>query len=641
MSQALELLQENERKDLLRFVTAGSVDDGKSTLIGRLLFESKGIYEDQLDAVRSASSRHGTTGEDVDLALVTDGLKSEREQGITIDVAYRYFSTPKRKFIIADTPGHEQYTRNMATGASTASLAIILIDAVNGVLTQSKRHAFIASLLGIPHILVAVNKMDLVGYSQEVFENIRSEFADFSAKLDLHDLTFIPISALKGDNVVNPSDQTPWYAGGTLLNHLEQVHIASDRNLIDLRFPVQYVSRPNSEFRGYMGTVASGIVRPGDEVMVLPSGVKSTVDKVLSPDGEVAEGFPPLGVTLTLTDDVDVSRGDMIVPIHNVPQVNRSFEAMLVWMSEEPMVPDKPYLIKHCTKVTPGTVSSLRYRVDVNTLHRTKAEHLHLNEIGRCVMDLARPVAYDAYKNNRSTGAFIVIDRVTHKTVGAGMIIDREPGELQVEPSRRVTAARSENVTGHASPVSVDQRSQRLGHRPATVWLTGLTGSGKTSIAYALERRLFEAGCVTCVVDGENARLGINKDLGFDADDRAENIRRAAELARMLNEAGLVAICSFLSPYQAERDNARGIVGGERFIEVYLSAPVDICRQRAPEGIYDKADSGDIRAFSGVTAPYEAPDRPELNLPTHQLDIDACVDRIVALLQARGVVDPR
>ena len=632
---AVQLLQQDEHKDLLRFVTAGSVDDGKSTLIGRLLYESKGIYEDQLEAIEKLA---GSAGGDVDLALVTDGLRAEREQGITIDVAYRYFSTPRRKFIIADTPGHEQYTRNMATGASTANLVVILIDAVNGVLTQSKRHMFIASLLGIPHVVVAVNKMDLVGYSRQVYDDICAEFAEFAAKLEVTDLTFIPVSALKGDNAVERSRNMPWYKGATLLNHLESVHIAGDRNLIDLRFPVQYVLRPDRTFRGYLGTVASGTVRPGDEVMVLPSGVRNRVAGVFSPEGPLDEAFPPLAVGLTLEKEVDISRGDMLVHVHNIPRIDRELDAMIVWMSEEAMVPGKPYTIKHATRLVPGTVSNLRFRVDVNTLHRSRADGLGLNEIGRCVVTLSRPIAYDPYTRNRSTGAFIVIDRLTNNTVGAGMILDRGPNELVVSPEHAVTTPHSEHVHRHASGVSADQRAQRLGHRPFTLWLTGLAGSGKSSVAYALERRLFDAGTVATVLDGENARLTYNKDLGFSADERTENIRRSAEVARLLNDAGLVAVCAFLSPYAEARQTAREAIGPDRFIEVYLSAPIEVCRRRSPEKLYDLAQTGEIKQFSGVTAPYEPPANPDLLLPTHEIDVDECVERICALLKAKGLL---
>ncbi|MCE5278140.1 MAG: sulfate adenylyltransferase subunit CysN [Planctomycetaceae bacterium] len=634
------LLHQNETKDMLRLVTAGSVDDGKSTLIGRLLYESKGIFEDQLSAVRSASELGGSAGGELDLALVTDGLKSEREQGITIDVAYRYFATPRRKFIIADTPGHEQYTRNMATGASTANLVIILIDAEHGVVTQSKRHAFIAALLGIPHFVVAINKMDLVGYSQDVYRKIVTEFTEFAAKLEVSDLTFIPVSALKGDNVVEPSVNMPWYKGSALLNHLETVHIASDRNLIDLRFPVQYALRPDRTFRGFLGTVASGTVKPGEEIMVLPSGVRTRVKSVFGPGGvELAEAFPPLSVGLTLQDEVDVGRGSMIVHVHNVPHVDRTIDAMVVWMSDQPMTPGKPYTIKHTTRLVGGTVSELRYRVDVNTLHRSDAAELRLNEIGRCLITLAQPVAFDAYNRNRATGAFIIIDRVTNSTVGAGMILDRLPNELLVNEQKKVSAPVSTHVQTHASLVSPAERAEKLQHQPATLWLTGLTGAGKTTTAYALERRLFEAGAACVVIDGENARMGFSKDLGFSADDRNENVRRTAEIARLLNDSGLIVIAALLSPYASMRETARTIIGPERFLEVFLSAPKDICRQRSPEHLYDLAEAGEVKQFSGVSAPYEAPDAADLTLRTDQLATDQCVKQIVAMLKSKGVLN--
>jgi len=634
---AITTLQEDANKDLLRFVTAGSVDDGKSTLIGRLLYESKGIYEDQLSSVVEASARVGSTGGDLDLALVTDGLRAEREQGITIDVAYRYFSTPRRKFIIADTPGHEQYTRNMATGASTAGLVIILIDAKNGVLTQSKRHAFIAVLLGIPHVVVAINKMDLVDYSREVYESICKEFTEFAAKLEIRDLTFIPVSALKGDNVVDRSDAMPWYRGSALLNHLETVHIASDRNLIDLRFPVQYVLRPDRTFRGYLGTVASGTIKPGDDVMIMPSGTRSCIKTVFGPEGDLDEAFPPLAVGVTLEDEIDVSRGDTIVHVNNVPRVDREFDSMIVWMSEEPMQPGKQYLIKHSTRMTPGQISNLRFRVDVNTLHRSQAEGLGLNEIGRCVVSLTRPIVYDPYTRNRETGSFIVIDRLTNNTVGAGMVLDRDPNKLSVSPEKQVRTHKSGHVHRHASGISEELRSERMGHKPATIWLTGLPGAGKSTIAYELERKLFAAGCNCCVLDGENARLGFSKDLGFSADDRSENLRRAAEVARVLNDAGMICICAFVSPYQTSRDQAREILGLRRYMEVYLSAPVNACRQRDAE-LYELADSGEISEFSGVTAPYEKPRTADLTIPTHEIDLEESTERIIALLRAKGII---
>jgi len=629
-ADTISLLEQDKQKDLLRFVTAGSVDDGKSTLIGQLLFESKGIYEDQLEAVRSASGKKGSTQGHLDLALVTDGLKAEREQGITIDVAYRYFATPKRKFIIADTPGHEQYTRNMATGASTADLAIILIDAEHGVLTQSKRHTFITTLLGIPHIVVTVNKMDLVDYSQSVYEKICSDFRNFAAKLDVMDLTFIPVSALKGDNVVEASGNMDWYKGGTLLNHLETVNITSDRNLIDLRFPIQYVLRSDRRFRGYLGTPASGTIKAGEDVMVIPSGVRTRVKTVFGPDGEIEGAFPPLAAGVTLEDEVDLSRGDMLVHMNNVPRVDRTLDAMVVWMSDEAMQIDKNYYIKHMTKTVSGVVSQLRFAVDVNTLHRSESEGLKLNEIGRCVLTLSQPIAYDPYSRNRATGAFIIIDRISNNTVGAGMILDRDQNLLQPTANKLEAKPKSEHVQLQKSMVTAKERVQLAGHKPKTIWLTGLTGAGKTTIAYALERRLFDIGRQCCVLDGENVRLGFNKDLGFSADDRNENIRRAAEVAKLLNDAGLTAICAFLSPYKEGRKLARKIVGEDNFVEVYLSAPIAECKKRNPDGMYDMAKDGEIKQFTGVSAPYEIPESPDIVIPTHQMGVDECVEMILA-----------
>ena len=638
-TDAQRLFEQDEQKDLLRLTTAGSVDDGKSTLIGRLLFESKGIYEDQLEAVRRVSGKVGTTGLDLDLALVTDGLKAEREQGITIDVAYRYFSTPRRKFIIADCPGHEQYTRNMVTGASTADLAIILVDASQGVLVQSRRHAFISSLLGIPHVVVAINKIDLVDYSESVFESIVADFREFSTKLEIGDLTFIPISALNGDNVVERSDKMPWYRGTTLLNHLETVHIASDRDLINLRLPVQYVSRPTLDFRGYMGTPAGGTLRKGDEVMAVPSGVRSHVADVFGPGGEpVEEGFPPKPITVTLDTEIDVSRGDMLVHPHNVPRVGRELEAMIVWMSEEPMRPGKTYTLKHTTRLTSGVITDIRYRIDVNTLHRQEATELGLNEIARCAVKAAAPLAFDPYRKNRTTGAFILIDRLSNNTVGAGMILDRTTAEGGGAPRPRLTETdRSEQA--YKSQVTAEERAARLAQRPATLWLTGLTGSGKAGVAYALERRLFDEGKLAHVVTGRNARLGLSHDLDFTPADRAENLRRAAEVARMFNGAGLIAICSFLSPAARDRAAAREIVGSERFLEVHLSAPPEAVEERLQRSGERRRMDRDELPFADVEVDYEAPESPDLMLPTHELSLEECVDRLMDLLRSRGMIE--
>ena len=635
--RVLELLRENEQKDLLRFITAGSVDDGKSTLIGRLLFESNCIFEDQLHSVKQASGRRGSV-HDLDLSLVTDGLKAEREQGITIDVAYRYFSTPGRKFIVADTPGHEQYTRNMATGASTASLMVILVDATQGVLIQSKRHAFIASLLGIRHVVVTVNKMDLADYSQTVFEDVRRQFTDYAAKLDIQDLTFIPVSALEGDNIVEHSAAMPWYEGTTLMNYLQTVHVASDANLIDLRFPVQLVQRLDDTTRAYMGTVASGIMRPGDDVLVLPMGTRSKIARVIGPDGDLDEAFSPLACSVVLEGQVDVSRGNTLVHLQNLPHVGNRLEAMLVWMSEEPMKPGANYVLKHATKSVSATVSTLRYRMDVATLHRNEGDKLDLNEIGRVVVETNQPLMYDAYAANRAMGGFVLIDRVTNNTVAAGMILPRDPNELVDTGEGHIAEPVNANLHSHVSLVTPDDRAAKLGHQPATVWLTGLIGSGKTSTAYALEKRLFDEGIACCVLSGANLRLGLSKELSFSAEDRYEQARRAAEMAKAMNDAGLVVIGDFVSPYASDRQVAQEILGDERFMCVHMAAPLDVCRERAPGDVYDKADRGEIRVFPGVTAPYEAPEKPDLKLASEELPVDECVERLIGLLRSRGVI---
>ncbi|MCJ0906661.1 adenylyl-sulfate kinase [Rhodococcus sp. ARC_M6] len=589
---------------LLRVATAGSVDDGKSTLIGRLLYDSKSIFEDQLEAVERTSRERGD--EYANLALLTDGLRAEREQGITIDVAHRYFATPHRKFIIADTPGHEQYTRNMVTGASTADLALILVDARKGVLEQTRRHAFLSTLLGIPHLVLCVNKMDLVGWSQERFEEIKEEFRQFAIKLDVHDLSFIPVSALLGDNIVARTENMDWYDGPSLLHHLEQVHIASDRNLIDARFPVQYVIRPQNQtdaelhdFRGYAGTVASGVFKTGDEVVVLPSGFTSTVKAVHGPGGTVIEeAFAPSAVCIELADNLDVSRGDQLCRLNNRPQVGQEIDAMICWLTEQTTLSENNrYSLLHTTRSTKAQIVRLDYRLDVNTLHRDEsAESLSLNEIGRISIKTQQPLMFDPYRRNRVTGSFILVDETTGNTVAAGMI--------------NGPTLKESRVVWHSSEVSRDERATQ----GATVWLTGLSASGKSTIAVELERRLVAAGIPAYRLDGDNLRHGLNADLGFSADDRAENVRRVGSVAQMFADSGAVAVACLISPYREDRDRVRAAheAAGLRFIEVYVDTPIEACEARDPKGMYAKARAGEITGFTGVDDPYEVPEQAEL-----------------------------
>ena len=615
--------------ELLRLATAGSVDDGKSTLIGRLLYDSKSIFADQLEAVERTSRERGD--EYTNLALLTDGLRAEREQGITIDVAYRYFSTPRRKFIIADTPGHIQYTRNMVTGASTADLALILIDARHGILEQSRRHAFIASLLGIPHLVVCINKMDLVNWSQDRFEEIQEEFRSFAMKLDVHDLTFIPVSALLGDNVVDQSPSMTWYDGRPLLQHLENVHIASDRNLIDPRFPVQYVIRPQSgtdldlhDYRGYAGTVCSGVFQPDDEVVVLPSGFTSRVAEVRAPGGEVIDrAFPPQSVTIRLTDDIDVSRGDMLCRANNRPTVSQDIDATVCWFSEQSsLAVGNRYLIRHTSRSVTASVEVLEYRLDINTLHRDESvNRLELNEIGRIRLRAQQPLMFDPYRRNRSTGGFILVDPTTKSTVAAGMILGGDQPSL------------ASNVTWHATAVERDQR----GALGATVWLTGLPGSGKSTVAVEVERRLVEAGRAAYLLDGDNLRHGLNADLGFEDAERAENVRRVGEVARLFADAGLVAVVSLVSPFRADRnrvrDNHRS--AGLRFLEVFVDTPREMCEARDPKGLFAKARSGQLPGLTGVDAPYEPPISPDLVLRPGHGSPAAMADLVLGQLELR------
>ena len=633
-TEALDIhayLAQHERKELLRFLTCGSVDDGKSTLIGRLLHDSKTIYEDQLAAVRRDSRTTGTQRDGVDLALLVDGLQAEREQGITIDVAYRYFSTAKRKFIIADTPGHEQYTRNMATGASNCDVAVILIDANNGVLPQTRRHTFIANLLGIRHLVVAVNKLDAVGYSEQAFDAIRADYAGFAARLAVDDLHFIPISALGGDNVVEQSANMPWYQGATLLHVLENIHLRGAEDAERFRFPVQLVNRPDPAFRGYSGSVAGGVVRPGDAVTVLPSGRRTTVARIATMDGDLPAARAPMAVTLTLADDIDVSRGDVLAAPDELPFVADRLDAMLVWMADEPLVPGKAYLVQHGTRQVPATVS-IRYRVDVNTLRHEPAGALGLNEIGRGELALAAPIAFDPYQSNRQLGSLILVDRTSNATVGAGMALP---------PHGSVDAAWDEPPHGalraSSSRVLASERETRLGQRPATVLLTGPAKVGKTAVAHAVERRLFDAGRQATVLDGQTFRLGMSRDLGFSPRERSENIRRAAETARLFNDAGLICLTAFVAPEEAVRERARQTIGAERFLEVQLTAPLEVLRRRDQDGLYAAGDRGEAR-LPGLNAPFEQPAAPDLVLATDALGVEGCAERIVELLRARGFV---
>ena len=610
---------------LLRLATAGSVDDGKSTLIGRLLFDSKAVMEDQLEAVERTSKERGH--DYTDLALVTDGLRSEREQGITIDVAYRYFATAKRKFIIADTPGHIQYTRNMVTGTSTAQLVIVLVDARHGLLEQSRRHAFLASLLGVQHIVLAVNKMDLIDWDRERFEWIRDEFHAFAARLDIQDVTTIPISALNGDNVVTKSDKDPWYDGPPLLSHLEDVYIAGDRNLVDVRFPVQYVIRPqtldHADHRSYAGTVASGVLRPGDEVVVLPSGKSSRITVIDGPTGPVQEAFPPMAVSISLADDIDISRGDMLARPQNQPTATSEFDATVCWMADEAALePGRDYVIKHTTRTTRARVTGLDYRLDVNTLHRDKsATALKLNELGRITLRTQVPLLLDEYVRNSSTGSFILIDPDTNVTVAAGMVRDTAPASAR---------SASPNTVRHQSLVTAGDRLTK----GRTLWFTGLSGSGKSSVAVLVEQKLLEHGCPAYILDGDNLRHGLNADLGFSMADRAENLRRLAHIATLMADAGLTVLVPVISPLEEHRELARKVHTdqGMEFFEIFVDTPLEDCERRDPKGLYAKARAGEITHFTGIDSPYQRPKNPDLRLtPDH--GPDELADQVIELLE--------
>jgi bifunctional enzyme CysN/CysC len=617
-------LTSHQYKSLLRFITCGSVDDGKSTLIGRLLWESHLVFEDHLAALEADSAKVGTQGADLDFALLLDGLSAEREQGITIDVAYRFFSTERRKFIVADTPGHEQYTRNMVTGASTADTAVILIDARRGVLTQTRRHSYLVSLLGIREVVVAINKMDLVDYAQDVFDAICEEYRAFAARIGISSVTFIPMSALKGDNVTHASEHTDWYDGPTLIEYLETVPVDDERASGAFRMPVQWVNRPNLDFRGFSGQIVGGTIKPGDAIRVLPSGTRSTVERIVTMDGDLDEAIAGQSITLTLADEIDASRGDVICAADDPAEVADQFEAHIVWMHEDEMLPGRPYLMKIGTRTVGVTLAEPKYRVDINTLDELAATTLALNEIGVCNISLDRPVPFDPYAANRDTGGFIIIDKLTQATVGAGLL--------------HFALRRSHNI--HWQDVKVDKaaRSDLNSHRPGVVWLTGLSGSGKSTIANIVESKLHSTGVRTYLLDGDNVRHGLNRDLGFTDAERVENIRRISEVAGLMVDAGLVVLVSFISPFRAERRLARDRVADGEFIEVHVDASLAVAESRDPKGLYAKARSGELVNFTGIDSPYEIPESPEVYIDTAHVSAEEAADQVIAALRAAQII---
>ena len=615
-------LRQHEGKSLLRFLTCGSVDDGKSTLIGRLLYDSKRLFEDQLATLQSDSKKFGTTGGDIDFALLVDGLVAEREQGITIDVAYRYFATDRRRFIVADTPGHEQYTRNMATGASNSDLAVLLVDAQNGILTQTRRHAYIVSLLGIKHVVLAVNKIDLIGFDEERFVDIRNEFAEFAAPFDFASIVTIPMSARFGDNVIGRSANTPWYGGRTLLEHLEEVTVETSDAEEPFRFPVQWVNRPNAAFRGYAGTVAAGAVAPGDALVVARTGQRALVSRIVTLDGDRDAARAAEAATLVLDAEIDASRGDIFsAPTHR-PEVTDQLAAHIIWMSEEPLLPGRPYLLKSATRTVGAAISDLKHQVDIETFKPLAAKTLHLNDIGLCNVSLSEPIAFDLYDQNKTTGSFILIDRFTNATVAAGMI--------------RFGLRRATNIHWQALTVDKEARAHIKGQKPCILWFTGLSGAGKSTIANLVESKLLLMGRHTYLLDGDNVRHGLNRDLGFTDADRVENIRRVAEAAKLFVDAGLIVLVSFISPFRSERAMARELVGESEFIEVFVDAPLAVTEARDPKGLYKKARAGEIEHFTGIDSPYEAPLDPDIRLDTTAAEANELAERIVEMLRAGG-----
>ncbi|HET6526277.1 sulfate adenylyltransferase subunit CysN [Sphingopyxis sp.] len=609
-------LEQHQQKSLLRFITCGSVDDGKSTLIGRLLYDSKMIFEDQLAALEADSKRVGTQGQEIDFALLVDGLAAEREQGITIDVAYRFFTTEKRKFIVADTPGHEQYTRNMVTGASTADLAVILIDARKGVLTQTRRHSFLAHLLGIKHIVLAVNKMDLVGYDKSVFDRITLAYRAFASEIGITNFTAIPISGFKGDNITALSDHTPWFKGPALIEHLEHVEVGSAADEAKpFRLPVQWVNRPNLDFRGFSGQLASGKVKPGDAVRILPSGKTTTVDRIVTLDGDLGEAVAGQSVTLTLTDEVDCSRGDVIAAADAPPEAADQFEATLVWMADEAMIPGRAYWLKLATQSVSATVQAPKYEINVNTLDHLAAKTLDLNGIGVVELSTDKPITFEAYGDNRTLGGFILIDKLTNATVAAGML--------------HFSLRRAQNVHWQATDIDRDMRANLKNQRPALLWFTGLSGSGKSTIANLVEKKLHRMNRHSFLLDGDNVRHGLNRDLGFTEADRIENIRRVGEVAKLMADAGLIVITAFISPFRAEREMVRGMLPEGEFIEVFIDTPLAEAERRDVKGLYKKARAGQLKNFTGIDSPYEAPENPEIRIDTTAMTPEAAADLII------------
>jgi bifunctional enzyme CysN/CysC len=617
----IEYLREQEKKSMLRFLTCGSVDDGKSTLIGRLLYDTKLIFEDQLATLERDSLKHGTDGENIDFALLVDGLEAEREQGITIDVAYRFFATSKRKFIVADTPGHEQYTRNMATGASTADLAVVLVDSRQGILRQTRRHSYIASLLGIRHIVLAVNKIDLMDYSEEVFDKIVADYMEFAKDLGFASIKPIPMSARFGDNVTMGSSKTPWYSGPSLLEHLETVPIENDQAGKPFRFPVQYVVRPNLDFRGFAGQVASGSISTGDKITVAKSGQQSVVKEIVVHEGTQKSAVEGEAVTIVLADQIDISRGDMLVAPESRPHVADQFQAHVIWFDAEPMIPGRSYILRTEVDSVSATITTLKHHVNINTFAHEAAKHLNMNEVGECNISTQSPIAFDAYKSNRVTGNFVLIDRFTNATVGAGMID---------HPLRRAS-----NVHWQAMEVNKQARAELKHQQPGVLWFTGYSGSGKSTIANTLEKLLHAQGKHTFMLDGDNIRHGLNRDLGFDNDDRVENIRRVAEVAKLMTDAGLVVIVSFISPFRAERQMARDLFPEGEFVEVFVDTPLEECIKRDPKGLYAKAQAGEIANFTGISSGYEAPENPEVHLHTLGHDPEALAIMIETYLKKR------